>query len=194
MAQQTVRGRRDFAAESASLEAEIEGRTLCGAFSGTAATLAGREALQWGRQANTMSWRKYHESVGHFALALRALRFPRGSFVVLLTRNRPEHLIAHHGVIHAGGTPVALYDALATEQAAQITRHCDAVLAVVEESLLPKFLASRSDLPALRGVILVGESQRRAGEGWLLRWEEVLAMGRAEQRRDPGAFGRLAAE
>src|SRR5947209_4665133 len=103
MLQQTVRGHRDIASESASLEAEIEGRTLCGAFAETAAKLAGRDALRWGAHGKAMSWREYHESVGNFALVLRALRFPRGSFVALLTRNRPEHLIAHHGVIHAGG-------------------------------------------------------------------------------------------
>ena len=61
-------------------------RTLCGAFAETAAKLAGRDALRWGAHGKAMSWREYHESVGNFALVLRALRFPRGSFVALLTR------------------------------------------------------------------------------------------------------------
>jgi len=192
--QETVTRCRDIAAERASLEAEIEGRTLCGALAETATRLAGRDALRWGTHGEGMSWGEFYESVGHFALGLEAFPFPRGSFVVLLTHNRPEHLIAHHAVLHAGGTPVTLYDALAAGQAAQITRHCDAALAVVEESLLPKLLEHRSDLPGLRGVIVVGEERSHAREGWLLGWADVLAIGRAEQRRRGGGLQQLAAK
>ena len=86
LVQETVSRCRDIAAERASLEAEIEGRTLCGALAETATRLAGRDALRWGTHGEGMSWGEFYESVGHFALGLEAFPFPRGSFVVLLTQ------------------------------------------------------------------------------------------------------------
>src|SRR5437899_1085776 len=194
MGQQAVH-QRDIAAESASLEAEIEGRTLCRAFADTAANLGSREAVRWraGGAWTGVSWRAYHEAVRFFALGVHALGFPKGGFAVLLTPNRVEHLIASHGVVHAGGTPVGLYDATASEQIAYVARHCQAALCVVEARLLPKLLAAvRRDLASVGRVIVVGSREPpAASEGWVTGWDEVLATGKAAAQ-DSTARQRLA--
>src|SRR5262245_3745717 len=98
---------RDVAAERAEIERDIEGLTLCKVFASTVERLGSADALVvgTGTARRTWTWRMYREQVREVALGLRELGFARGSFALLLARNRPEHVIGDLGVVHAGGTP-----------------------------------------------------------------------------------------
>ncbi len=135
-----------------------------------------------------MTWREYRERVREISLGLRTLGLERGACCLVLTGNRPEHVIASQGIVHALGTPVALYDALAPAQVSYIANHCEATVAVVEAELLHVFLQIRAELPNLRHVVVCGAKSELEPSDWVIGWDELLAVGRAEHERDPLAF------
>jgi long-chain acyl-CoA synthetase len=180
----------DVAAARAEIDAEVEGRTLPGAFADTVERLGDADALRWrdGDTWRSLTWRQYREAVGEVALGLRSLGFGAGQFAVIWSRNRPEPLIADLALLHVRGCPVSLYNTLAPEQAAYIAGHCEATLAIVEDrGFLAGLEAVRDQLPALRRVVLL-EGEPGPGEDWLVTWDAVRAAGRAEAERSPGAF------
>jgi long-chain acyl-CoA synthetase len=180
----------DVAARRAEIDAQVDGRTLPGAFADTATRLGDAEALKW-RTADgwrALTWRQYRQAVAEVSLGLRALGFGTGQFVLLWSRNRPEPHIADLAALHARGCPVSLYNTLAPEQAAYIANHCEATMAVVEDrGFLAKLEAVRDRVPSLRRVILL-EGEPGPGEDWLTTWDAVRAAGRAEAERSPNAF------
>src|SRR5262245_43314355 len=183
---------RDIAAERAEIDQAIAGLTLCSAYAETVARLGDTEAVA-GRtpsgELRSYTWNEYREHVRAVALGLNALGIPPKSFGVIMARNRPEYVIADLGLVHAGGTPVGLYHTLSPEQVSYIANHCDAKVAFVEDAgFLAKFQAVRAELPKLERIVMFfGESD----DPKVIRWEELLATGRAAHDRDPQAFDRL---
>ncbi|HET6319037.1 MAG TPA: AMP-dependent synthetase/ligase, partial [Chloroflexota bacterium] len=132
------------------------------------------------------------DAVADVALGLTALGFAPGQFAVLLSRNRPEPLIADLGVQHARGAPVVLYNTLAPDQAAYIANHCEASVAFVENRQCLRTLeVVRGDLPHLRTVILFDDSPSDDDAGWTMTFDGLRAKGREVLRRDPSAFDAL---
>jgi long-chain acyl-CoA synthetase len=164
------------------IEQRIAGKTLLTEFEDAVRERGDAPALHWrtvdGWQ--TLSWRDYRDQVRRAAYGLKALGFNRGSFGVILTRNRPEHLIADLALLYARGAPVSLYNTLAPDQIAYIAGHCEAEVAFVEDAgMLAKFEAVRPRLPALRTVVLIeGDAAGTLG------WQALLARGDAEAKRD----------
>jgi long-chain acyl-CoA synthetase len=183
---------RDVAAERSDIDRAIEGKTLCSVFADTVARLGDTEALV-GKTASgesrTWTWSQYREGARAVALGLNALGVTRGSFGVIMARNRPEYVIADLGLLHAGGTPVGLYNTLSPEQISYIANHCDAKVAIVENAaFLSRFQAVRAELPKIeRYVVLDGDSD----DPLAISFEQLLATGRAAHDRDPEAFDRL---
>jgi long-chain acyl-CoA synthetase len=177
---------RDIRAEREELDREVEGKTLCSVFdervreSGTAPALWAKDGSgAW----QSTSWTEYREQVKAVALGLRALGFSRGSFATILARNRPEHMIADLGVVHAGGTPVSLYTTLAPDQLAYITHHCEARVAFVEDlQFYGKLKEIRAQLPNLQKIVLMTGT---VDDPMVVTWDALLAAGRAA---DPAAF------
>jgi long-chain acyl-CoA synthetase len=183
---------RDIAAERSEIDQAIAGRTLCSVFAATVARLGDAEALV-GKTASgerqSVSWNEYRERVREVALGFHALGVLPKSFGVIMARNRPEHVIADLGFVHAGGTPVGLYNTLAPEQVSYIASHCDARVAVVEDAaFLAKFQAVRAELPKLERIVLM---EGASDDPLVITWDELLATGRAAHARDPNAFDGL---
>ena len=110
---------RDVAAERSEIDRAIEGKTLCSVFAEIVARRGDAEALVGKARDGTLrsySWNEVRERVREVALGLRALGVAPKSFGVIMGRNRPEYVIADLGVVHAGATPVGLYNTLAPEQ------------------------------------------------------------------------------
>jgi long-chain acyl-CoA synthetase len=186
---------RDVAAERAEIEKKIEGRTLVDVFRDTTAANADKPALNWRTDDGwqTMTWAQYRENVRDAALGLRSIGLKRGDFVAIMARNRPEHLIADLAVMHAGGTPVSLYNTLAPEQVGYIAGHCEATIAILEdEGYLAKFREVRDQLPNLRRIVVM-EPVTGDDDG-LISWDRLLAAGAEEAAHDPEGFERMAAE
>ncbi|MFY9615478.1 MAG: AMP-dependent synthetase/ligase [Candidatus Dormiibacterota bacterium] len=181
---------RDIQAEQAELERLVGDRTMASVFAGTVAAHRDEPALSWKTADgwHTLTWGEYHDQVRLVALGLRAIGFAPGEFGAIMARNRPEHLVADLGIMHAQGTPVSLYNTLAAEQVQYIAAHCEAAVAFVEDAgFLDRFKAVRDQLPALRKVIVM-EPLPNAEDDWLMSWQDLLELGRRKGEEEPELF------
>ena len=102
-------GTQELLAERAAIDALVEGRTVGDLLLENAERHGDEPAVSW-KEAGTwrsLSWRDYRERVAEAAMGLRSLGVGRGDFVAIMAKNRPEHLIADLGALHAGATPVS---------------------------------------------------------------------------------------
>jgi long-chain acyl-CoA synthetase len=182
---------RDIKAERAEIDSAARGKTVLTMFDHTCAEVPDDVAHKWKDAAGSwqaLTWGQYRQEVRKATAGLKALGFRPGEFAVIMARNRPEHLIADLGVLHARGVPVSLYNTLAPEQVQYIAGHCDAVVAFVENAaFLAKFEAVRKQLPKLRTIVVI-DTEGVALGGQVTSWAETLQRGAEEDRRDPNAF------
>jgi long-chain acyl-CoA synthetase len=181
------------AAEKASIDQEVAGKTLCDVLLRNAERFGDQPALSWKTDGvwTTLTWRQYREAVKRATMGLRALGVGPGDFVAIMARNRHEHLIADYAAIHAGATPVSMYNTLAPEQIAYIADHCGAKIAIVEDlGFFERWEKVRADLPALERVILLEGAEAFADSGWVVGRSALIEDGAKELERDPEAFER----
>src|SRR5260370_11734576 len=182
---------RDTKAERAAMDRAAQGKTVLTNFEETCNEIPDQPALKWKDDSGawrTLTWSQYRQEVRKTTAGLKALGFRPGEFIVIMSRNRPEHLIADLGVLHARGTPVSLYNTLAPEQVQYIAAHCDAAVAIVENAgFLAKFLAIRDQLPKLRKVVVI-DIEGVALDDWVTSWAALIKRGEEAGRRDPQAF------
>ncbi|HXJ48384.1 MAG TPA: AMP-binding protein, partial [Candidatus Acidoferrum sp.] len=182
---------RDIAAERAQIDEAARGRTVLTNFEATCSEIPDQPALNWKDDSGSwrsLTWGQYRQEVRKVTAGLKAMGFRPGEFAVIMSRNRPEHLLADLGVLHARGVPVSLYNTLAPEQVKYIAEHCDAVIAIVENAgFLAKFDAIRDQLPKLRSIVVMDPEGVQLDDR-VTSWEALLARGEAEDRRHPDAF------
>jgi long-chain acyl-CoA synthetase len=170
----------------ARMERAIEGKTLLTAFEDAVRERGDAPALHWRTPQGwqSMSWRDYRATVRRAAYGLKSLGFHDKSFGVILTRNRPEHLIADLALLYARGVPVSLYNTLSREQLAYIVGHCEAEVAFVEDAaMLASFESVRDRLPNLRHIVLI-----EGDAPGTITWSDLLDRGDAAALQDPGWF------
>src|SRR2546425_4934711 len=180
----------DVLAERQAIDREIEGKTLCDVLARNAGSHPGDPALSWeeGGAWKTLDWSQYREKVAAAAMGLKGLGVGRGDFVAIMTRNRPEHVIADLGAVHAGATPVSLYNTLAPEQIAYIAGHCEAKVAVLENrEFMQRWEKVKADLPALERVVLIEDADEFKDPDWVVSWQTLLAKG--QERLDEQGGG-----
>jgi long-chain acyl-CoA synthetase len=182
---------RDIAAERAEIDAAARGKTVLTMFEETCNEIPDQPALNWKDASGSwrsLTWSQYRQEVRKVTAGLKAMGFRPGEFAVIMSRNRPEHLIADLGVLHARGVAVSMYNTLAPEQVKYIAEHCDAVLAFVENAgFLAKFEAIRDQLPKLRNVVVMDPEGVQLGDR-VISWESLVKRGDEEDRRHPDAF------
>ena len=181
----------DPAAERAAIDAEVEGMTLGHVLERNVAEHGDEPALSWkdGAAWRSMTWREYRERVAELAMGLVALGFKPGDFAAIMMRNRPEHLIADLGILHAGGRPVSLYNTLAPDQIAYIAGHSDAKVAIVEDrEFLERWEKVKPELPKLEYVILLDGAEELGDYDWVLSWNDVIERGRVALSSDRSEF------
>jgi long-subunit acyl-CoA synthetase (AMP-forming) len=179
---------QDILAERATIDAEVQGKTICDVLARNAEAYPDRPALSWEVEGSwrTLTWRQYRERVAAAAMGLSGIGVGRGDFVAIMTRNRPEHVIADLGAVHAGATPVSFYNTLAPEQIQYIAEHCGAKVAVVEgREFMERWEKVKAELPALQTVILLADTGDFADYDWVTSWEDLLARG-AQALEAPG--------
>src|SRR5262249_24100934 len=113
----TAGGIGELSQVRARIEQGIAGRTLLAAFEDAVRDRGDAPALHWRTPEGwqQLTWRQYRETVRKVACGLRSLGVKPRTFAALLSRNRPEHLIADLGVLYARGVPVSLYNTLAPD-------------------------------------------------------------------------------
>jgi long-chain acyl-CoA synthetase len=171
----------DAAAERAAIDAQVKGQTLCTILERNANVHSDLPALAWKRDGGwqQLTWRQYRERVAEVAMGLQALGVGRGDFVAIMSRNRPEHVIADLAAVHLGATPVSLYNTLAPEQIAYIAEHCQAKVAVVEgREFMERWEKVKAELPSLRHVVLLEDAGDFADYPWVSGWDGLVAGGR----------------
>jgi long-chain acyl-CoA synthetase len=176
-------------AERAEIDAAVEGRTIVGVLARNAAEYPEVPAIHWRDNGawRELTWSDYRQRVLEVAAGLIELGVQRGDFVALMAANRPEHVIADLGAVHAAATPVTLYSTLATPQVAYIGGHCGAKVAVLENAeYMKRWEAARSELPDLQYVVMMEGADDYRVHDWVLSWDELVRRGREalEQRPD----------
>ena len=173
----------------AAMDASIEGRTVVDIFAQNAKEHPSLPAIHWrvGDKWSELTWSEYRAAVLDVAAGLIDLGIGRGDFVALMAANRPEHVIADLGVVHAAATPVTLYSTLATSQVEYIGSHCEAKVAILENlDFMKRWEEARPQLPNLEYVVLMEGAENYAGVDWVLSWDELIARGRARLADNPG--------
>ncbi|MGB7861426.1 MAG: long-chain fatty acid--CoA ligase [Acidimicrobiia bacterium] len=183
-------------AERAEIDAVVEGKTIVDYFNRNAENYGDRPAMHFkdGEEWRQLTWIEYRSAVHEAAAGLQALGVGDSQFVAVMAGNRPEHVIADYGVVHAGATPVTIYSTLAANQIQYIADNCKATVAILEDlEFMKRFEEIRSDLPNLRYVVLMSGAENYETADWVLSWEELLARGRHRLTEDPEAVARSSA-
>jgi long-chain acyl-CoA synthetase len=179
--------------ERRQIEQEVSGRTLCDLLAEHAAGNGDAPAMSWKRDGawQTLSWRDYRERVAEVAMGLAGLGVAKGDFVAIMAANRPEHVLADQGAVHAGAVPTSFYFSLAPEQIRYVAGHCEAKVAVLEDrDMLKRWQELREDLPALQHVVLLDGAEDAEGPG-VLSWDELVRRGRDVLAKDRAGFEEL---
>jgi long-chain acyl-CoA synthetase len=131
-------------------------------------------------------WAEYVRAVSRLGNALLAEGLQPQDRVALWSANRPEWQIADLAILHAGAVTVAIYQTLAPEQVKYLLTHSESKVLVVEtRPLLDQIVEMRSELPALRRVILLEGQAPDLGE-WAISWQDALRSGDEFGRSRPG--------
>ena len=130
---------------------------------------------QEGGAWKSYTWSEYDELSRRVARGLIKLGLEKGQGVAIIGRDRPEWFFSDIGGILAGGVPAGIYTTCSPAQCQYITDHCDAAVAVVEDTdQLAKFMEVRDQLPKLKGIVLMDGSD---DDDDVHTWDELLAMG-----------------
>ena len=169
------------AAVGALIDQEVAGKTVCSILDRNVREHGDRPALSWKEDGawRSITWRDYRDRVAEVAMGLKSLGLARGDFGAIMARNRPEHLIADLGLVHAGGTPVSFYNTLAPEQIQYIAGHCGAKVAIVEgRDFMERWEKVRPDLPSLAYVVMLDDAAEFADYDWVVGWDQIIDRGR----------------
>jgi long-chain acyl-CoA synthetase len=173
----------------ADINASVEGRTVVDVFARNSSEHPSVPAIHWreGDEWRELTWSEYRAQVLDVAAGLADLGIGRGDFVALMAANRPEHVIADLGAMHAAGTPVTLYSTLATPQVAYIAGHCEAKVAILENlDFMKRWEEAKPQLPNLEYVVLMEGADDYASVDWVLSWDELTERGKARLAAEPG--------
>jgi long-chain acyl-CoA synthetase len=182
-------------AERAEIDSVVEGKTLVDFFNRNADEYGDQAAIHWkDGDWNSLTWSEYRSVVHQVAAGLQSLGVGEGEFVAVMAGNRPEHVIADFGVVHAGGTPVTVYSTLAANQVQYIADNCKATVAILENlDFMKRWEEIRTELPNLRYIVLMSGAENYDTVDWVLSWDELLAKGTSRLGEDPETVTRSAA-
>lgn len=186
----------DTLAQRAEIDAVVEGRTLVDVLADNVAAHGDKAAIHWQEQGvwKSLNWREYRRLAAEVAAGLASLGLGRGDFVAIMAGNRPEHVLADMGAVHAGAAGVTFYSTLAQSQIEYIAKHCQAKVAVLEDlGFMKRWESVKSELPDLRYVVLLEGADNYDTTDWVLSWDDLLARGRAALAADPELINRSAA-
>ncbi len=153
-------------------------------FEATAAARGDHPAMKVKRDGvwETTSWREYRDLVLQVGRGFLALGLEPGDGVVIMGYNRPEWFISNLAAIAVGGLPAGIYTSCTAEQCRYITDHCEARIAVLENTeYLDRFREIRSSLPRLEAIVLMDGQSTEDG---VYTWDELLdRAGRVSEER-----------
>ena len=139
---------------------------------------SGAYAVRDGKQWEMTSWAEYASQIHMAARGLIALGVEPGTPVSILGSNRPEWVIFDVAAMAIGAMPAGIYPTNTPQECAYVIDHSGSPVVLVENSVqLDKVVGRRSELPALRHIVLMNNDAADV-EG-VLTWDEFLARGDA---------------
>lgn len=140
-----------------------------------------------------ITWAEYLENVKHVTLGLHALGVKYGEHVAIIGENRPEWLYSALGIVCAGGAWVGVYTTNPVAECEYVVGHSDAVVYICEdEEQLDKALVFRGKTPQLRKLIVWDmEGLKHYEDPMLMSFQQLLDLGKEEDRANPGLFLQL---
>ncbi|HEY5891408.1 MAG TPA: AMP-binding protein, partial [Acidimicrobiia bacterium] len=183
--------------ERAEIDAVVEGKTIVDYFNRNAERHGDRPAMHWKGENGfeDLTWSQYRDVAHQVAAGLSTLGVTKDEFVAIQAGNRPEHVIADMGAVHAGATPVTVYSTLAAEEIQYIAENCGATVAILEGlDFMKRWEQIRSELPNLRYVVLMSGAENYDTADWVLSWDELLARGTQQLQDDPETVARSVAQ
>ncbi|MPZ54203.1 MAG: AMP-binding protein [Acidimicrobiia bacterium] len=179
------------------INALVEGLTIVDSIEQNAARFGDRPALHWkeGDAWRSLTWAEYRERVNFVAAGLQAMGVENGDFVAILAGNRPEHVIADLGAIHARATAVTIYSTLSPPQIAYVANDCGAKVAILEgPDFMKRVEEVREQLPNLQHIVLLDGAEQYEAADDVISWDDLIAMGEERLATDPETVARAVAE
>jgi long-subunit acyl-CoA synthetase (AMP-forming) len=167
-------------------------RTVMDVFTQTVANYGNQPALRTKVNGSwqAISWQAYYDETRLAARSMMHLGLQKGQGVAIIGYNCSRWFISDIAAIMAGGVPAGIYTTNSAEQCQYITHHCEAAIAVVENTTqLEKFKAIRGDLPHLKAIVLMEGSDD--GDG-IYSWDEFIGL--SEQVTDTALDERIASQ
>jgi long-chain acyl-CoA synthetase len=122
-------------------------------------------------------FKTYAEQTTAAARALIALGFKEGDAVCILGFNCPEWSIVDLAAMMAGGLAAGIYTTCSPGEVSYIVNHSEAEIVLVEnQHQWDKLAAERANLPKLKHIVLMPQSEAIDAEG-TYSWADFLAKG-----------------
>jgi len=179
--------------ESFSIDDPIE-ETIPQLMHRRAAELGARTALRYKKFGlwRDISWREYGQIVRDVAMGFCALGLRPGEVVAIIGDNCPEWLCADLGCMSAGGVSVGIYTTNSAEECAYILKHSETKIYIVEnEEQLDKALEIRDDCTDMKKIVVIDtEGLRNFSDPMVISFEQLIALGKEHDAKNPGLFER----
>jgi long-chain acyl-CoA synthetase len=118
------------------------------------------------------------QRVRDLSLGLLRLGMKQGEHVTLLSRNRPEFVLADLAILSAGAITVPIYPTLTADEAAYIIHHSGARILIADQpDQLEKVRRVKDRLPNLEHLVLFDEADQ-ASPDWVMSFDAVAERGR----------------
>lgn len=140
-----------------------------------------------------ISWKEFREQVECFALGLRSLGLRAGDKIAIIGDNKPQWIVAQFGGIAAGGVVTGMYADCLPEEMLYLLRYAEARFVVLrDQEQVDKLLKVWDSLEVQVSRVIVWDSRGMSHyyrqHGFLLRFEEILQIGRKELGGRAGAL------
>jgi len=141
----------------------------------------------------SFTWQDYLDHVRYFCLGLVSLGLEKNDKVAIVGDNRPEWVFAELAAQSAGAVPLGIYQDSTSKEVGYIIDHSDAKFVVAEDQeQVDKILELTESIPKVLKVIYTDpKGMRNYEDDMLLDFEEVEALGRDLDDRNPGLFGEM---
>jgi long-chain acyl-CoA synthetase len=175
----------DVLAERARIEEQIAGRTMIDALADTVAAYADAPAysdkhdVPEGESWRTLTWSQTRDLALDVAAGLIELGVGVGDTVAIMASNRNEHFLADIGAVHAGATPMSIYNTLSTEQVAFVAGHSEPAVVIVENADHLARWAKAIDATGSIRVIVVLDADASPGGDRYRTWDDLVTAGAA---------------
>jgi long-chain acyl-CoA synthetase len=151
-------------------------------------------AIVWNKKGDWqhIPWKEYREHVSNASYGLLSLGFKPGDRANIIGANRPEWFYSDLAILGNGGISVPVYQTNTPKQIEYISRHSESSFIFLENrSQLDKIMAVRSQLPALKKII-IWDKPDSTNETSVITFEELERLGEKAKTGQSGTVERRA--